>query len=150
MTTDSPQKAYKNKGKHKGNSNGNSNGKHKGKSNKNSNGNPDKVKKKPQNNGFSGRFINHEKGMNSKKNPMNSTSIIELMQTFFKRDSLDEWQSKLYNDIKSKANDLDHLNLDRRSAYNDMMSYRRYHSKNKIKMDNDVIILKIARVFISK
>ena len=88
--------------------------------------------------------------MNSKENPMNSTSIMELMQTFFKRDSLCEWQSNLYNDIKSKAKDLDHLNLDRRSAYNDMMLYRRYHSKNKIKMDNDVIILKIARVFISK
>lgn len=149
MTADSPQKAYKNKGKHKGNSNRNSNGKHKGKSNKNSNGNPE-VKKKPQNNGYSGRYINHEKGMNRKGNPMNSTSIIELMQTFFKRDSLYEWQSNLYNDIKSKAKDLDHLNLDRRSAYNDMMSYRSYHSKNKIKMDNDVIILKIARVFISK
>ena len=136
MAEGSSKKTYNNKSKNKSKSN-------------NNNKNKSKSNKQKQNNGYAGRYINHETNMNSKSNIMNSTSVEELLQQFFKRDSLLNWQLSLINRINQKVNTFGNLNLDRRTAYNDMMSYRNYHSKNKTRMDNDDIALKVARVLIS-
>ena len=143
------QNNYKNKSRSKYNK---PNNKSKSKSNSNSKSNKDiknRSKKVKQNNGYNGRYINHEKNMNSKDNIMNSNCAEELLQHFFKCNSLSNWQLSLLKQINYKVDTMEKLNINRRTAYNDMMSYRNYHSKQKIKMKNEEIVLKVSRVLIS-
>ena len=86
----------------------------------------------------------NNKKLNDNSNIINSSSITELMKNFFKRDNLLDWQCSLISQIKEKAKSISKSKINRRQAYNDMMSYRNYHSNNGSKMSNQDIITKIA------
>ena len=109
---------------------------------------PSKNRQK-QENEYGGRYIQHEKIMSNKSNIINSTSIEQIMKKFFKRDSLLNWQISLISRIEERIEELKGSNFNRRKAYNDMMSYRNYHSNNNTNMSNEEIINKIARVLVS-